>query len=73
MASVKLTVVFDCQVDTPEIAHDLGRELEDLLHRSVRQLIPSARNSQHIQSGTINFRLELQGRRITLEPPRREK
>lgn len=68
MPSVKVITTVDCQVDNSEIAHELGRELESIIDRLLRQALPTARNAQHIQSGSISFKLEIFGRRINIEP-----
>lgn len=66
MASVKVKTTIDCQVATPDDAHNLGQELEERLYTAINALIPNLRHSRFIQSGTICFALEIQGRRVNI-------
>jgi hypothetical protein len=66
MASVKIETVVSCKVSTSEEAHQLGKELEDRLHSTITQLLPNLRYAESIQSGDISFRLEIEGRKVTI-------
>jgi hypothetical protein len=72
MASVTIQTTVDCQVGTSEEAHQLGRELEDRLYAAINQLLPNLRYAESIQTGTIRFRLEINGRQVTISPHRKK-
>jgi hypothetical protein len=73
MASVKIETTISCEVDTSEEAHQLGKELEDRLHASITQLLPNLRYSECINTGTIRFKLEIEGRRVTISSTQEKK
>lgn len=67
MASVKVTTTIDCQVATPNDAHNLGKEIEERLYTAINAMMPNLRHSRFIQAGAIRFSLEIQGRRVNIK------
>lgn len=73
MAKVMIQTTIDCEVNSSEAAHQLGRELEDRLHSVITQLLPNLRYAENIRDGSIRFHLEITGRRVNISAPEKAK
>jgi hypothetical protein len=67
MATVRVTTTVECQVAKSDDAHELGKELENRLHTTLNALIPNLRHARVIQSGTVKFSMEIEGRRLKIQ------
>ena len=67
MAVVRVITTIECKVAEPDDAHELGKELENRLNTAINALIPNLRHARSIQSGTVKFSLEIEGRRLKIQ------
>lgn len=67
MATVRVTTTVECKVAESDEAHELGKELENRLHTAINALIPNLRHARSIQSGTVKFSMEIEGRRLKIQ------